>query len=48
LAGGMSSVENKESRMTDKTAIQRIQELDRERATLFDQAKAGRIKPSKT
>jgi hypothetical protein len=25
--------------MTDKTAIQRIQELDRERATLFEQAK---------
>jgi hypothetical protein len=25
--------------MTDKTAIQRIQELDRERAALFDQAK---------
>jgi hypothetical protein len=25
--------------MTDKTAIQRIQELDRERAALFEQAK---------
>jgi|HubBroStandDraft_4_1064222.scaffolds.fasta_scaffold1722961_1 hypothetical protein len=25
--------------MTDKTAIQRIQELDRERAELFEQAK---------
>ena len=25
--------------MTDKTAIQRIQELDRERAALFNQAK---------
>jgi hypothetical protein len=25
--------------MTDKTAIQRIQELDQERATLFEQAK---------
>jgi hypothetical protein len=25
--------------MTDKTAIQRIKELDHERATLFDQAK---------
>ena len=25
--------------MTDKSAIQRIQELDRERATLFEQAK---------
>ena len=25
--------------MTDKTTIQRIQELDRERATLFEQAK---------
>ena len=25
--------------MTDKTAIQRIQELDRERTTLFEQAK---------
>jgi hypothetical protein len=25
--------------MTDNTAIQRIQELDRERATLFEQAK---------
>ena len=34
-----SSVENRESRMTDKTAIQRIKELDHERATLFEQAK---------
>jgi hypothetical protein len=35
----MSSVENKESRMTDKTAIQRIKELDQERSALFEQAK---------
>jgi hypothetical protein len=30
---------NEEDQMTDKTAIQRIKELDQERATLFDQAK---------
>jgi hypothetical protein len=30
---------NRENQMTDKTAIQRIKELDQERATLFEQAK---------
>jgi hypothetical protein len=30
---------NKEDQMTDKTPIQRIKELDQERATLFEQAK---------
>jgi hypothetical protein len=34
-----SSVENRENQMTDKTAIQRIKELDQERSTLFEQAK---------
>jgi hypothetical protein len=30
--------------MTDKTAIQRIQELDRERAELFEQAREGALR----
>jgi hypothetical protein len=30
--------------MNDKTAIQRIQELDRERATLFEQAKEDALR----
>jgi hypothetical protein len=33
-----SSVENRENQMTDKTAIQRIKELDQERSTLFERA----------
>ena len=32
-------VMNRETQMTEKTAIQRIQELDRERIELFEQAK---------
>jgi hypothetical protein len=32
--------------MTDKTAIQRIKELDHERATLFEQAKGRGFAPS--
>jgi hypothetical protein len=32
-------VMNRETQMTEKTAIQRIQELDRERTELFEQAK---------
>ena len=36
---GVISCANEEDQMTDKTAIQRIKELDHERATLFEQAK---------
>ena len=35
----MSRSPDEENQMTDKTAIQRIKELDSERATLFEQAK---------
>jgi hypothetical protein len=37
--GGLHTWQTGKNRMTDKTAIQRIQELDRERAALFEQAK---------
>jgi hypothetical protein len=36
-----TTLQTGKGQMTDKTAIQRIQELDRERATLFEQAKEG-------
>ena len=35
----MSRSPDEEDQMTDKTPIQRIEELDQERATLFEQAK---------
>jgi hypothetical protein len=36
---GLLHFGNRKNLMTEKTAIQRIQELDRERAELFEQAK---------
>ena len=44
LATGPAVLQTGKGQMTDNTAIQRIQELDRERTELFEQAKEAALR----